>query len=187
MSQPLGTAPSEGEPITLEQWFALPEDEPGELVDGRIEAEEMPDFLHEVIVMWLAAALHGWVVDRGGFVGGSDAKFAVAPRRGRKPDLSVYLPGTRLPPARGLIRVPPDIAVEVLSPGAENARRDRVHKRDDYAAFGVRWYWIVDPDAHTLEILERGEDARYEARIVATDVVAAVPGCDGLRLDLAAQ
>lgn len=29
--------------MTFEEWAAMPEDEPGELVDGRIEKEEVPD------------------------------------------------------------------------------------------------------------------------------------------------
>ena len=33
--------------LTLEQWAAMPEDEAGEVVDGRLEEEEMPDYLHE--------------------------------------------------------------------------------------------------------------------------------------------
>ena len=31
----------------------MPEDEAGEVVDGRLEEEEMPDFVHELIVLWL--------------------------------------------------------------------------------------------------------------------------------------
>ncbi|MGH9942187.1 MAG: Uma2 family endonuclease [Pyrinomonadaceae bacterium] len=46
----------------------------------------------------------------------------------------------------------PELAVEVVSPGAENARRDRVMKRQAYGKFGVREYWIADPDNQTLEI-----------------------------------
>lgn len=58
--------------------------------------------------------LRSWILPQGGRAAGSDAKFAVSAKRGRKPDLTVFLPG-RLPPRRGLIRVPPQIAVEIVS------------------------------------------------------------------------
>jgi Uma2 family endonuclease len=43
----------------------------------------------------------------------------------------------------------PDFIIEILSP--ETAQRDRGVKLDDYAAHGVREYWIVDADARTIE------------------------------------
>ena len=43
----------------------------------------------------------------------------------------------------------PDFAAEVLSTGTR--RRDRGVKFEDYAAHGVREYWILDPDARTVE------------------------------------
>ena len=49
--------------LTLNEWRDLPEDVPGELVDGRLVEEEMPDPLHEVIVAWLARMLGNWVPD----------------------------------------------------------------------------------------------------------------------------
>ena len=126
---------------------------------------------------WLAHAFRSWLAGRGGFVGGSEAKFAVAPRRGRKPDLSVYLPGGGKPPRRGLVRLPPDIVVEVISPRPADVRRDRVDKMNDYAAFGVRWYWLIDPEARSLEVFERGADGRYVRALDAPgDAIAAVPG-----------
>ncbi len=130
----------------------MPEDEPGELIDGHLVEEEMPDAMHETIVSWLNALLRAWVVPRAGFVLGSGAKFRVSTGRGRKPDLTVYLPGGRVPPRRGVIRVPPDIAIEVITPTPRDERRDRIEKVDDYAAFGVRYYWIVDSHARTLAI-----------------------------------
>lgn len=179
MLEPVGAA------ITLEEWVALDEDEPGEVVDGHLEEEEVPDYVHEVLISLLTRLLGNWAVPRGGLVGGSGGKFAVAKRRGRKPDLTVYVPGSTLPTRRGLIRVPPDIAVEVVSPTPRDARRDRVEKVDDYARFGVRWYWIVDPELRSLEILELGADGRYVHALGASvGVVDPVPGCEGLALDL---
>ncbi len=174
-----------GVAITLEEWVALEEDEQGEVVDGRLEEEEVPDYVHEVLVSLLTRLLGNWVIPLGGLLGGSGGKFAVSNRRGRKPDLTVYLPGSALPPRRGLISVPPDIAVEVVSPSPRDARRDRVEKVDDYARFGVRWYWIVDPELRSLEILELGGDGRYVHALGASSgVVELVPGCEGLTLDL---
>src|SRR5262249_32538764 len=46
----------------------------------------------------------------------------------------------------------PDLIVEIVSPGGENARRDRVIKRQLYAKFGVREYWIADYQSRTVEV-----------------------------------
>jgi Uma2 family endonuclease len=46
----------------------------------------------------------------------------------------------------------PVLAVEILSPGGENMRRDRVSKRQLYGRHGVREYWIVSPGEGTVEV-----------------------------------
>lgn len=171
--------------LSLDEWFALAEDEPGELVDGRLEKEEEPDFLHELLVTLLGRLLGNWIFAQGGLVAGSNAKFAVSSRRGRKPDLTVYLPGSRRPPARGLIRVPPDIAIEIVSPTPRDGRRDRVEKLADYATFGVAWYWLLDPQLRSLEILQLDPQGRYLHILGAsTGTLEKIPGCEGLTLDL---
>jgi len=171
--------------VTLEEWYALPEDEPGELVEGQLVEEEMPDYVHGLIVLWLGHLLRAWLGPMGGFVGGSDAKFAVREGRGRKPDLSLFLPGGHVPPRRGLVRVPPDLAIEIVSASPRDGRRDRVEKVADYAAFGVKWYWIVDPELRTLEILELGGDGLYRHALGRSEGrIESVPGCPGLTIDL---
>jgi Uma2 family endonuclease len=170
--------------MTIAEWEALPEDDSGELVDDVLVEEEVPDFIHEAIIAWLQATLRAWVLPRGGYAFGSEAKFVVGPRRGRKPDLSVFFQARGKVPRRGAGRIAPDIMVEVLSPTPRDGRRDRVEKVDDYAAFGVAFYWIVDPEQRSIEILERGADGRYvHALGVLLGRVDAVPGCPGLVLD----
>ncbi len=170
--------------MTLEEWYALDEEVEGELVDGILVEEEVPSCLHEVVVSWLTRALGNWLDDKGWIIG-SEAKFAVLPRRGRKPDLSVFLPGRR-PPALGLVRIPPDIIIEVISPDPRDERRDRVDKYEEYAAFGARWYWLVDPKLRIFEICELGDGGRYTRALAVTDGrIESVPGCRGLALDVA--
>lgn len=184
MSQGAAALPTDQAELSLEEWFELPEDEPGELIDGRLEEEEVPDYLHELLVALLVRVFGNWILPRGGFVAGSDAKFAVGSGRGRKPDLTVYFPNRR-PPARGLIHVPPDIAVEIVSPRPRDGRRDRVEKLADYAAFGVAYYWIVDPQLRSLEIFERNPNGRYTHVLgESAGTLENIPGCVGLTLDL---
>jgi Uma2 family endonuclease len=46
----------------------------------------------------------------------------------------------------------PDLVVEILSPGLDNLRRDRIAKRQMYARFGVKEYWILDPHNRIVEV-----------------------------------
>lgn len=177
--------PIEDGGLSLAEWYDLPEDEPGELVDGQLVEEEVPSYAHEFLLAFLIRLFADWILPRGGVLAGSEAKLAIGPRRGRKPDLTLYLPGSPMPPRQGLVHVPPDIAVEVVSPTPRDGRRDRVEKFDDYAAFGIRYYWIVDPQLRSLEIFERGQDGRYVRALGASEgAIENVPGCEGLRLDL---
>lgn len=162
----------------------MDEDEPGELVDGRLEEEEVPSFAHEFVVAWLVRVIGAWLETRG-WVFGPDAKYAVRPNRGRKPDVSVYFNHQNEMLLRdGVGRVPPEIVVEVVSPTPRDERRDRIEKMDEYAAFGIRYYWILDPRLQSLEIFELS-DGRYARTARATEgIMTFVPGCDGLAIDL---
>ena len=176
-----------GPRVTLEEWIGLAEDVPGEFVDGRLVEEEVPDYLHEVVVAWLARVVGNWAEQVGAIVGASDAKFTLSSTRGRKADLTVYLAGRR-PPPRGAITMPPDIAVEVVSPSPRDQRRDRFEKMEDYARFGIRFYWLIDPQQRIVEIHEQGPDGRYVRRIQAGGgSLKEVPGCPGLTLDVDAM
>jgi Uma2 family endonuclease len=171
--------------MTLDAWAALDDDVPGDLVGGALEDEEMPTFLHEIVVAWLIRVLHTWARRRKGHVTGSETKIAVGPRRGRKPDVAVFLP-PRIPALDdSLVRVAPHLVVEVVSPKPRDARRDRVDKLRDYARAKIAYYWLVDPALRSLELLELGRDGRYvHAMGASTGVLTHVPGCPRLRLSL---
>jgi Uma2 family endonuclease len=67
------------------------------------------------------------------------------------------------------IEGPPDIVVEILSPGTR--RRDSTTKRALYARFGVREYWVVDPEARSVTTLALAGDQYETIPIKQADMV----------------
>lgn len=170
--------------MTLEQWGALDEDVRGELVDGVLAEEEMPSVVHEALVYWLLMLLGPYYRGRGGLVFASGVKLAVRHERGRLADVVCFAPGSA-PEKHGVVHVPPEIVIEVVSPSPADERRDRIEKPDDYAAFGVRYYWLVDPELRGFEVWELGADGRYVRALSAVSgKLDRVPGCDALVVDL---
>jgi len=47
----------------------------------------------------------------------------------------------------------PDLLIEIMSPST--VKYDRLSKKQLYARYGVRWFWIVDPDEKKVEEYER--------------------------------
>jgi Uma2 family endonuclease len=172
--------------VTIDDWAALDEDDSRELVDGALEEAEVPSVLHEIIVTWLQLLLGPYFRGRGGTTLGA-VKLAIQPRRGRIPDLACYHAGKPLP-LEGVVTVPPDVVIEVVSSRPEDERRDRIAKPQDYAELGALHYWIVDPWLRSVEVFELDDRKRY-VRVLATTggVVDPVPGLPDLKLDVDAM
>ena len=173
-----------GRALSVEDWLSLPEDEDGELVEGRLVEEEMPDAVHELAVAWLIRLFGHWLAGKG-FVFGSELKVLTAPGGGRKPDVVVFLPGTAPPPRRGPITKPPDILVEIVTPSPRDERCDRVEKMAEYAGFAVKYYWLVDPALGSFEIFELTAEGYYQKVVgVTSGRIDPAPGCTGLQVDV---
>ena len=85
-----------------------------------------------------------------------------------QPDLVHVDPSRAHMITRRGIEGPPTLAVEIISPSTPAI--DRVKKLALYARYGVPYYWIVDPDARSIEGYELGAGVY---RLV--DTVAAEP------------
>jgi Uma2 family endonuclease len=86
-------------------------------------------------------------------------------------DLAIAMAGAK----RSLILMdmpPPLLVVEVVSPSQES--RDYRYKRSEYAARGIMEYWIVDPIAAKVTILEWVEGF-YEEQVYVGDQAIASP------------
>lgn len=72
----------------------------------------------------------------------------------------------------GHLTAAPELVVEVLSPGANNERRDRDLKLRLYSTRGVQEYWVADWQLQQLEVYRREEGKlSLIATLFATDTI----------------
>ena len=100
-----------------------------------------------------------------------------------RPDLSGWRRERLAEPEVRPFDVVPDWVCEVLSPST--ADRDRVDKRRLYAKHGVRHYWLVDPEARTLEALELVDGRWVEAGSFGRADVARIPPFEAVEIPIA--
>jgi Uma2 family endonuclease len=129
-----------------------------ELARGVLEVTEVPNDPHGVVVCNLYRAVSGYDQQHPGVIlrygGGNEFRFWL-PRMisGRNPDLGVVLRGA---PKDWRGRRIPALAAEVVSRGS--IERDYETKREEYLAYGLLEYWIVDPLKHQVTVLTRRGD-----------------------------
>ncbi len=158
-------------PPTIKRTYAdycrTPDDERYELLDGELVMVPAPSTGHQRIDTRLGALLHVFVNEKDlGEVFHAPFDVVLSETDVVQPDL-LFISNERayiITPANA--RGAPDLVVEILSPST--ATRDRTRKRALYARYGVREYWLVDPDTRTVTVLllddgAFAEVARYGA------------------------
>jgi len=128
-----------------------------EIIGGGLHVSDTPRLEHQYVCVCLMTALHAWSRDvQHGRVYPAPG-LVLAEDDDVVPDL-VWISVERLRAGRdasGHITVGPELAIEVLSPGSANERRDREAKLALYSRRGVDEYWIVDWRQHTVDIFRR--------------------------------
>ena len=124
-----------------------------------------PSFRHQEIVSRFWHSLFEWVSKRNlGKVVTSPMDMVLSQHRVMQPDV-LFIAQERLSIIGTVINGPVDLAAEVISLGGRN--RDRIEKRDLYEQHGIKEYWLIDPEAQTVEVLHL-ENGRYQLVIRAT-------------------
>lgn len=148
--------------ISYEDFLAaVAEGTRAEWVDGEIVYMTPQTDRHLLISGFLFKVLSGFVERKelGGLV--AQAGFQVKlGRSGREPDVFYLAPEHMDRFRRTFVDGPVDLAVEVISP--ESRVRDRGDKFREYAQGGVREYWIIDPDAETIDVYRLSRSTTYE-------------------------
>ena len=128
-----------------------------EIVDGELYVSKQPRVDHqlvccrvwELLQLWCRQTKSGVAIAAPGVIFAEDDDVA--------PDV-VWISQERLAAASqpdGHLHAAPELAVEVLSPGATNARRDREAKLKLYSRRGVLEYWIVNWQERYVELYQR--------------------------------
>jgi Uma2 family endonuclease len=133
----------------LEQW---PEDgRRYELYDGEVYVVPSPLPLHQIVSARLYLTLNEYAHEHGGVVLYAPLDIVLTEYDVVQPDLLLFTQERQhLVQLRKVTRVPPDLAIEILSPST--ARNDRGRKLQLLARHGVREYWLVDPEAVAIEV-----------------------------------
>ena len=174
---------------TYEDLLSLSDDVRAEILGGRIITSPAPLPRHSKAQGAIRRFVGGPFDDddgRGGpggwwiFV---EVDIRLAPHDIVRPDLVGFRRERR--PRPGSIRpidVVPDWICEISSPST--AALDRVAKRTLYARHGVPHYWIVDPEARTLEALELSEGRWLEIGAYDETAEVRIPPFGALTLEV---
>jgi Uma2 family endonuclease len=143
---------------TPDDLLTMPDRKRYELVDGHLVERHM-----SLLSSWVGGQLHfelsrflrehqlgwAWPSDQGYVC------FPNSPSKLRFPDVS-YVSKHRLPDgltSDGYIYIPPDLAVEVVSPN--DSAYEVMSKVVEYLDAGVALVWVIDPAARTVQIFRR--------------------------------
>ncbi len=126
-----------------------------ELYDGEVFVVPSPLPLHQIVAMNIEDWLRHHPRTRSGLTLLAPLDVAFSEYDVVQPDL-LYFEPERLPllSNRRVTRVAPDLAIEVISPGT--ASNDRGRKMRMFARYGVREYWIADPESERVEVFSLG-------------------------------
>jgi len=138
---------------TYKDYAALPEDKHRyEVVGGVLYMSPAPNMDHQGIVLRIAYYLLTYIEFVGlGRVFTGPADVELNPRDVVQPDVFVVLNEHLERLCKSRVIGAPDLVVEVSSPGT--VRHDLTGKQQSYASAEIPEYWVVNPDAETIEVL----------------------------------
>lgn len=182
--------PDHGRSMTLDEFLDAEQAEGYlyELARGVLEVTRVPNDPHGLIEWFLFGRLRDYERDHPGVffrVGGGSSTQILLPglASGRNPDVAVV---SRNAPKDEQGRRLPSMVIEIVSEGREAHDRDYVAKRQEYLAFGLLEYWIVDRFERNITVLVRRGDI-WSERVFSDDQSAEgvfLPGFAVRLLDL---
>lgn len=149
---------AEAAPRTVADYVQLPDDGPRyELIEGELLMAPAPNLFHQRISFNLTLILGNFVEKK------RLGKIFVAPfdvifdeHNVLQPDIIFFSNARVSALTKAGATGAPDLAVEILSRGAE--KRDRIQKRKIFARSGVEELWLIHPDKQRIELYRLKEN-----------------------------
>jgi Uma2 family endonuclease len=132
-----------------------------EIIDGELIVTHAPSFEHQYVCNRLGRFLDVWSDETGRGATVSAPGVIFSPVNAVIPDVA-WVSFDRIRHGKdraGHLTLAPELVIEVLSPGASNARRDQQTKLDLYSREGVDEYWIVDWQRQGVDMYRRAGGA----------------------------
>jgi Uma2 family endonuclease len=160
MDMTLGTFTKKGALFTYRDLEDLPEDENRyELSFGSLIVTPAPNTRHQALAAAVAAFLHARKLPSQRVL--VEAELLIQPDMVKRPDIQVV--SVNLVGGQSVVGVP-DLVIEIHSPATRVL--DLTEKRFVYAAANIPVYWVIDPDAFTLTILELSDNAYRQVAVI---------------------
>ncbi len=172
--------------ITYQDYLLLPECDVHqyELIDGRLHMVPAPIPYHQRVLVKLIYFLEAFVTERGlGEILVAPCDVVLSETDVVQPDLFFISEERSHIMGEKAIQGAPDLIVEIFSPSTR--QRDQGIKRKLYAQHGVKEYWLVDPDAKSVEVLRWSVSGYETVEIYSHSDTLRSPLWTALELNLA--
>ena len=140
--------------FTLDDYYALPDDQRVELIDGVFYDMSAPSSPHQIIGGNIYAQLLNFRNARKGrclpMVSPVDVQLDRDNKTMVQPDVLIVCDRSKI--IRRCVYGAPDLVIEVLSPSTR--RKDMILKMSKYSTAGVREYWMIDPDRRQVIVYD---------------------------------
>ncbi len=168
---------------TYEDYLKINDNNQYELIGGELILVPAPRTTHQLVKANLVWHITTFVrINKLGKILDAPTDVFLSNKDKPQPDI-LFIAGNRLDIiTEDYIKGAPDLVIEILSPST--ASYDKVKKSKMYYTYGVKEYWIVDPDAKVVEVFTSGEKNWNLVESYDKDGILVSPLLPGLQIEL---
>lgn len=142
--------------FTYQDYEQLPQDKRYELMEGEFYMVPSPAWSHQIVLKKLFRILDDYITScKLGEICFAPLDVVLSGEDVVQPDILFISKERSHIITEKNIQGAPDLIIEILSPAT--AERDKGLKRKLYAKYGVKEYWIADPENKRVEVMTLGE------------------------------